>query len=203
MMAEPRWPDIQFAVLCGRPSVNRHLRRFGQTVAHYREFPGSPTWEGIFAVRNGIFRWFLDECDLPWLVMLDDDIVLTAESEPFLASTADATGPRVVGASDGQEVHPHTLSAAALKLSRPAVAALGECWQHPANGSCGCSALFNACLRAGLRPAKAGVVGHRIPVTVLPGPVFVTDSTMATTCSPRVRPSLRRYRPPPACRPNA
>jgi len=174
--AGERWPNIQFAVLRGRPTVNRHLRHFGQTVARYREFPGSATWQGIFAIRNGIFRWFLDECALPWLVMLDDDIVLTAESEPFLASQADVTGPRVVGASDGQEVHPHTLSAAAVKLSRPAVAALGECWHPPADGSCGCSTLFNACIRAGIQPAKAGAVGHRVPVTVFPGPVFVLDA---------------------------
>jgi len=173
------WPDIQFAVLRGRPTVNRHLRRFGQAVAHYREFPGAPTWQGIFAVRNGIFRWFLRECDLPWLVMLDDDIVLTAESEPFLASTADVTGPRVVGASDGQEVHPHTLSAAAVKLSRPAIEALGECWQAPIDESCGCQALFNACLRVGIKPVKAGIVGHRVPVTVFPGRVFVLDRDIA------------------------
>jgi len=176
--ADKRWPDIQFAILRGRPAVNRHLRRFGQSVAYYREFPGSATWQGIFAVRNGIFRWFLDECTLPWLVMLDDDIVLTAESEPFLASQADVTGPRVVGATDGQEVHPHTLSAAAVKLSRPAVAALGECWRPPADGGCGCSNLFSACLRAGFKPAKAGIVGHRVPVTVLPGPKFVLDSNV-------------------------
>ena len=177
--ADKRWPDIQFAILRGRPAVNRHLRRFGQSVAYYREFPGSATWQGIFAVRNGIFRWFLDECSFaktPWLVMLDDDIVLTAESEPFLVSQADVTGPRVVGASDGQEVHPHTLSAAAVKLSRVAVTALGECWQPPADGSCGCPAFFNACVRAGLKPVKAGVVGHRVPVTVFPGPVFVPDA---------------------------
>lgn len=181
-MSDGRWPEIQFAVLRGRPAVNRHLRRFGKTVAHYREFPGSATWRGIFAVRNGIFRWFLDECSVakkaktPWLVMLEDDIVLTAESEPFLTSTADVTGPRVVGASDGQEVHPHTLSAAAVKLSRPAVAALGKCWQAPTDGSCGCHALFKACLRAGIKPAKAGIVGHRVPVTVFPGPAFVLDA---------------------------
>ena len=175
-MSDGRWSDIQFAVLRGRPAVNRHLRRFSQTVAHYREFPGSATWQGIFAVRNGIFRWFLDECDLPWLVMLDDDIVLTAESEPFLASQAEVSGPRVVGASDGQEVHPHTLSAAAVKLSRPAVAALGECWKPPADGNCGCPTLFNACAQTGIKPVKAGAVGHRVPVTVFPGPVFLTDA---------------------------
>jgi hypothetical protein len=174
--ADKRWPEIQFAVLRGRPAVNRHLRRFGQSVAHYREFPGSANWQGIFAVRNAIFRWFLAECALPWLVMLDDDIVVTAESEPFLASTADVTGPRVVGATDGIEVHPHTLSAAAVKLSRPAVAALGACWQPPADGNCGCPILFNACIQASIRPVKAGAVGHRVPVTILPGPVFLLDA---------------------------
>ncbi len=61
--------------------------------------------------------------------MLDDDIVLMADSEPFLASTDDVTAPRVVGAFDGQKVQPHTLSAAAVKLSRAAVAALGKYWQ--------------------------------------------------------------------------
>lgn len=170
------WPDILFAVLKGRPSVNRHLRRFGQTVAHYREFPGSPTWDGTFEIRNAMIWHFLRETNLDWLVMLDDDIVLTAESEPFITSIADVTGPHVVGAADGREAHPTGLASGAVKFSRRALQRLGQFWARPMDGTCGCNQIYNACRKAGLVIAKLGAVGHRVPVTVFPGPVFVLDA---------------------------
>jgi len=171
------YPEIQFAVLKGRPTVNRHLRRFGQSVAHYREFIGSATWKGTFAVRNEIFRWFITETDLPWLVMLDDDIVLTVESEPFILGEADVTGPHVVDAR-GREAHPTGLASGAIKFSRRAVGRLDQCWAAPVDGTCGCNMLYNECRKAGLGVAKAGTVGHRVPVTVFPGPAFVTDEKL-------------------------
>ena len=159
------YPDIQFVVLRGRPTVNRHLRQFGASAAHYREFPGSATWTGTFAIRNEMFRWFLAETDLPWLVMLDDDIVLTTESEMFLLSDTDVAGPHVADAA-GHEAHPTGLATGAVKFSRKAVQSLGSFWAPPTNGGCGCSTLYNACRKAGLVITKAGVVGHRIPMTV-------------------------------------
>jgi len=179
------YPEIQFTVLKGRPTVNRHLRRFGEAVAHYREFLGSATWAGTFAVRNEMFRWFLAETDLAWLVMLDDDIVLTPESEYFVLSEADVTGPRVVGACDGRDAHPTGLASGAIKFSRRAVERLGQFWQPPMDSTCGCNQLYNACRKAGLVVAKFGAVGHRVPVTVFPGPVFILDRDVANLgCQP-------------------
>ena len=172
-----KYPEIQFSVLRGRPTANRHLRRFGEAVAHYREFIGSSTWKGTFAVRNEIFRWFITETDLPWLVMLDDDIVLTIESEPFILNEADVTGPHIADAQ-GREAHPTSLASGAIKFSRRAVELLDQCWAAPVDGTCGCNQLYNACKQAGLQVAKAGVVGHRVPVTVFPGPVFMTDAQL-------------------------
>jgi len=171
------YPDIQFAVLKGRPAVNRHLRRFGQAAAHYREFVGSATWAGTFAVRNEIFRWFIAETDLPWLVMLDDDIVLTDESASFVLSEADVTGPHIADAQ-GREAHPTGLASGAIKFSRRAVEQLDQCWAAPVDGTCGCNMLYNECRKAGLVIAKFGVVGHRVPVTIFPGPTFATDAQL-------------------------
>jgi len=162
------YPDIQFAVLNGRPTVNRHLRRFGDQCANFRVVPGAPTWEGIFAVRNEIMAWFVEETNLPCLVVLDDDIVLDGRSAAFLDSTADVTGPRVVGATDGREVHPGDLSGAAFKLSRRAAHLLQGCWKVPRKGNCGCHSLFVMSKRLGLAVSKAGMVGHRIPMTAWP-----------------------------------
>ena len=169
------YPDIQFVVILGKPSVNRHLRQFGEKCENFRVVPGAPTWAETYKVRNEVVRWFLDKCDKPWLVMLEDDIVLTAESEPFIMSEADVTSPRIVEATYGKEVHQHTMTTAA-KFSRAAVVALGECFRPLPVCACDCQTLYAACRRAGLEPVRAGVVGHRIPVTVFPGPVFMLDA---------------------------
>lgn len=168
--------EIFFGVLNGRPSVNRHMQKTGKILKNYTVFPGAKTHDLVFEVRNEMFRFFLEETNLNWLVMMDDDVVLTKESIPFLLSTADVTGPRVVGEYRGREVHNHTVSAAALKLSRKAVEKLGMFWQKPTRGRCDCTVFYNRCVSVGLKPLRAGTVGHRIPVTVFPGPIFVLDS---------------------------
>ena len=108
--------------------------------------------------------------------MMDDDSVPLAETEPLLQSKADIAGPRVVGRT-GREAHPHCLSAACVKIHRKAVEAIPEPWfRYARKGGCECSWFFHRAYRAGFRPEKVGLIGHRFPVTVLPGPVFKLDS---------------------------
>jgi len=106
--------------------------------------------------------------------MMDDDSVPLAETEPLLRCAADVAGVHVAGRS-GKEAHPHCLSAACLKLSRHAVETIPQPWFGYPKGGCECSWFFGRAYRAGFRPAKVGLIGHRFPVTVLPGPVFKLD----------------------------
>ena len=161
------YPDIQFVVILGKPSVNRHLRQFGETCENFRVVQGAPTWEDTYKVRNEVMRWFIEGSRLPWLVMLEDDIVLDESSRPFIESVADITSPRIVEALGGKEVHRNTITTAA-KFSRKAVEMLGECFAPLPKCGCDCQRLYAACVEKGIRPIKAGLVGHRIPMTAWP-----------------------------------
>ena len=65
-------------------------------------------------------------------------------------------------------LHPGDLSGAAFKLSRRAAHLLQGCWKVPRKGNCGCHSLFVMSKRLGLAVSKAGMVGHRIPMTAWP-----------------------------------
>jgi len=118
-----------------------------------------------------MFRWFLAETDLPWLILVDDDGVLTPASRPLLESTADVTTPHVISTA-GIEGHPTSFVPTACKFSRRAVEALIDAWIVPKKGDCGCNGFHGACIRAGFAPVKAGDIGHIFPVIAWPGPVF-------------------------------
>jgi len=170
-----RYADIQFAVLRGRETVNPWLAAFGGTCANYKEFAGPKTWRETFNTRNEMLQWFLADTTLPWLFMSDDDIVLTLDSKPLLESEADVTTPHVVG-TDGTEGHRRTMATGAIKFSRKAVELLVGKWKAPAS-SCGCNQFHNVCVRAGIQPVKAGIVGHVIPVIAWPGGEYTPQPT--------------------------
>jgi hypothetical protein len=172
------WPEIQLVILAGRETVNPHLRRWADRFDHARTFFGSELPDLLACRRNVVVRWFRDECppSAAWLLMLDDDCVPVAETDELLRCPADVSAARV-WARTGQESHAHTLSAACLKLSRRAVAAIDPPWfrftlapDGMAEQMCECRYFWLKAQRAGLRPVQAGVVGHRFPVTVLPPP---------------------------------
>jgi|GEM_PF-6371640 len=170
------YPNIQFAVLQDR-AMSPHLAAFMDSVAHWRPFTEAVPWGQMHTVRNRAFRWFLEETRVPWLVMCDVDTVWTEASIPLLESMADVASAAFARAGDGQDGHPSTMSVGAIKLSRRAVERLGECWVAPPGpDKCECPAFYQACLAAGLEPVKAGVVGHRVHVTVWPGKCFQLDS---------------------------
>ena len=166
-----RYPTIQFAVLRGHATANPWLVAFGATCEHYTEFQGPSTLAATYGTKRDMFRWFLAETDLPWLILVDDDGVLTPASRPLLESTADVTTPHVISTA-GIEGHPTSFVPTACKFSRRAVEALIDAWIAPKKGDCGCNGFHGACIRAGFAPVKAGDIGHIFPVIAWPGPVF-------------------------------
>jgi len=181
--------DVQLAVLVGR-GCNRFLRRWAERFDHRRFFHGSDLPDMLACRRNRIFRWFRDSCELPWLLMVDDDVVPVAETEALLACPADVAAARCV-ARTGHVAHEHTASAACVKISRRAVAAVRPPWfrftlsdDGAAQRMCECQYFWRKFHRAGLTPVVAGAVGHRFPVTVLPGPEFRFDEELARHDSP-------------------
>jgi len=170
--------EIQLAVLAGR-GVNEHLARWSRRFVNPWKVEGPETIEEVPDARNRIFRAFRDRSDLPWLLMMDDDCVPVAETEELLETQADIAGPRIF-ARTGREAHQHCLSAACIKISRRAVEAIREPWfRFSRRGGCECSWFFNRAYQTGFRPVRAGLIGHRFPVVVLPGddgPVFRFDS---------------------------
>jgi hypothetical protein len=174
-------PAIQLAILV-KPGCrpNRHLRRWSDRFDHRRQWPGSSDRQGIPAARNDLLAWFRDESGLPWLLMVDHDVVPLPETQRLLASDAPIAGPRI-WAKTGAEAHPHGLSAACLKIHRRVVAALRAPWfrYRPRKGQCECAYFIGKARAAGFRPEKVGLVGHRFPVVVCPGengPAFKFDS---------------------------
>lgn len=187
------WPEIQLVVLAGRETVNPHLARWARRFDHARTFLGSELPDLLACRRNHLLRWFRDECppSAAWLLMMDDDCVPVAGTDELLRSPADVASARV-WARTGREAHAHTLSVACLKLSRRAVEAIRPPWfrftlapDGTAERMCECQYFWLKAQRAGLCPVRAGVVGHRFPVTVLPPaddggrPRFLFDSEVA------------------------
>ena len=180
----PRQPavaaaDVQIAVLAGR-KPNEHLARW------MRQFPdpwvseGAPSRAEIPAARNAIVRRYLAVSPRPWLWMLDDDVVPIAATAELLLCPSPVAGARIVSRT-GLEAHPHCLSAACLKVRRDVLEAVGDPWfRYPRAGGCECSWFFHRACCAGFRAVKAGVVGHRFRVVVLPGPSYRLDAEIRT-----------------------
>ena len=105
---------------------------------------------------------FADSGAQLWDMSKRTGIAVEALSE--LDYMAAQTGSSLEGVERGVRIMQKSImgAAAAVKLSRSVVAALGECWQPPSDRGCGCPILFNACIQAGIRPVKAGAA----PVTV-------------------------------------
>jgi len=166
-------PEPSLVMVLGRP--NPLLARWLAARERHTIWPAAETLHRVPAARNAMVRAFLSEPAPDWLVMLDRDIVPVPESAPFFSSPADITSAEIVTRA-GRASHPHTISAAALKIARRALEAIRPPWfGWPREGGCECAWFYGRAYRAGFRPVRAGVVGHRFPVTVLPGPLVRFD----------------------------
>lgn len=141
----------------------------------------------VACMRNQAFKWFRDECTQPWLVMCDDDIVPVDGIEEFLHTDGDIVGARALGRG-GHESHQASFTMAAVKVHRRVIEAMQPPWfafSFSQDGlqlkQCECVYFWRKALDAGFSVVRAGRVGHRFPVTVVPGdtqPSFLFDADL-------------------------
>ena len=179
--------DIQAIIFDSRP-MNPWLSRWLERFEHVRltstaspdEFGGR---DFLASKRNRILKWFLDETRLPWVLLLDDDIVPLDGLEdcpgtwPLVESQADITSARFVN-KGGHEAHraEGDLAMAAVKISRRALERIAPPWSHfdfTEDGvnltHCECDYLADRARAAGFCPVKAGAVGHLATAVLIPG----------------------------------
>ena len=169
------YPDLQLVILEGR-GANRFLRSWSLQFDHRRVLEVSDFRDHVACHRNQVFQWFLDSCRLPWLVLVDDDVVPVPETEELLRSPADFAGARAWGRM-GAPLHPETFSMSAVKVHRRVIQAIAPPWfaftfspDGQRQEQCECLYFQRKVQAAGFQCVQAGTIGHRFPVTVLPGP---------------------------------
>ena len=137
----------------------------------------------ITCKRNSEIKWFLNETKLPWLLMLDDDIIPLdgladcPDTWPLIESDKDVTSARFV-AKAGNEAHGQkgSVAMAAVKISRIALKKMKPPWTHfifnedeTQKVGCECDYFAAKARDAGFFPAKAGAVGHLGTCVLIPG----------------------------------
>ena len=177
--------DACLVILAGR-GCNEFLEEWSQRFA-VKWIMKIKFTDHVAAMRNTALKWFLHERTEPWLVMMDDDIVPLPETEEFIAATGDVVGARNCSRG-GNESHRQSLDMAALKIHRRVVEKIAPPWcqfTYTDDGvdvrRCECLFFFRKVIDAGFRVDKAGKVGHRFPVTVVPGdsgPTFMLDDAV-------------------------
>lgn len=182
------YPDIQLVILEGR-EVNRFLRNWSARFDHRRILSVSGLPDHLASHRNRIFKWFRDECELPWLLTMDDDVVPVLETDELVACQDPVSAPRV-WARAGYEMHPEQISMPSVKVHRQVVEAIQPPWfafSFSEDGTmeelCDCLFFHKKLSEAGYKVTRAGRIGHRFPVTVLPGdgePEFLFDGEVNT-----------------------
>lgn len=183
------YPDIQLVIIEGR-GMNRFLRTWSGRFDHREVLSVSDLPDHVAAHRNRVFAWFRDKCDRPWLLTMDDDVVPVPETDEVLRSEADVAAARGWGRT-GAEMHPgpQEFSMACVKVHRRVVEGLQPPWfqfvftpDGVRQEMCECQYFAKKVREAGFRIEKVGKIGHRFPVTVLPGdgePEFLFDDEAA------------------------
>lgn len=142
-------------------------------------------------MRCRLFKRFLTETRLPWLVMFDgdviplDDLAACPATSPLIRSTKDIASAHFVGRS-GREAHgqPGGLAIAAMKISRTALQRIPAPWAafvFNEDGTkrimCECDFFAARAKEAGYYPVKAGHVAHVVRAAALP----LTEAQKATS----------------------
>ena len=124
----------------------------------------------IHQQRNAVWQQWLTTSTTDWLLMVDDDMIPTALTEPLLSSHRLMAGARYWGRI-GKESHAPDgeVGCGCLRVNRLAADLLGPDPFTPNPGECECSAFCRRCREAGIWPAKLGRIGHCIGVYVMPG----------------------------------
>ncbi len=207
--------DVQVIVFDQRganPYLARWLERFKHVRFTSKVSPDQFNGLDFLAMkRNRQIKWFLSETKLPWLLMMDDDIVpLDGLADcpptwPLVKSDKDVTSARFV-AKAGNEAHGRRgdVSMAAVKISRVALKRIPPPWAHFEFGPdgtiqsrCECDYLAAKAREAGFFPAKAGAVGHIVTAVVIPAPKPSKDAMCRIKLLSQLHAESKK-KPPPA-----
>lgn len=177
---KPELKDIQVIILTDKQE-NELLSSWLVRFPHVRRFKdirvGNPGPFFVQVAQNQSVRWFLDTTDLPWLLLVDDDMVPVSGTGALVESEADvasATYPGQAGGfAHGQAVG--SLGTGILKASRYALEKMGPPWFGVKLSKDGCSLTECVCdwfarraKEAGFYPVKAGICGHIVSYVALP-----------------------------------
>ena len=172
--------DIQVVVFDFR-GIRRHLRLWLDSMAHVKYASDiCPDDKGamyLLAMRRNIAaEWFLKETDLPWLLMVNDNIIPLPAASELLDSKADVAGAHFFSRA-GREGHTGkgVAATACMKISRRALERIPRPWfQHEYNADhtkriqCECNWFCHQAIKAGFYPLKVGMVAHLIEVALIP-----------------------------------
>lgn len=207
--------DIQVVVLDNR-AVNPYLLHWLERFKHVRltskVCPGEfNSLDMVACKRNRAIKWFLNETKLPWLLMLDDDIIPldgladSPDTWPLIESDKDVTSARFV-AKRGNEAHgrPGDVAMAAAKMSRAALKRIKPPWTQFAFNedgtdrvSCECDYFAAKAKEAGFFPVKAGAVGHIVQACVVPVPKPGKDAMCRIKLLSQLHPKGQKKPPVP------
>jgi len=124
---------------------------------------------------NGIVTTFL-KTEYEWVLLLDADIYPTADLDTLLASDFDVAGCAFVGKNSitTHGTEEGVISVGCIKISRRVLEKIKPPWftfelkDSGTSYQCECSYFCAKARAAGFFPLQIGVVGHLIPMVVLP-----------------------------------
>lgn len=186
--------DVQVVVFDTRP-LNGWLQQWLERFKHvwFTSKLDPETFGGkdfLVAKRNRAIKRFLSETKLPWLLMLDDDIIPLdgladcPDTWPLVECDKDVASARFVS-KKGNEAHGRkgNVAMAAVKISRTALKRIKPPWMHftfnedeTQKVHCECDYFAAKARDAGFFPAKVGAVGHITTAVVIPAPKQTKDA---------------------------
>ena len=171
---------IQVVVIDFR-GVRRHLRSWLDTMPHVKMASDicSEDKGAMYLIamrRNIIAKWFLEKTNLPWLMMLNDNVIPLESINELIACDADVAGAHFFSrhGCEGHDVD-GTVSTACIKISRQALKRTATPWfKHAYNADhthrlqCECAWFCDQARAAGFYPVKVGLIAHVIEVALIP-----------------------------------
>jgi len=166
--------DVQVVIPVAPDGViNGHLATWCERHApHYRTWIDGRGRNNLPVIRNDLSGEFLRACALPWLWMIDSDMVPLAETRSILCAS-DALARSCSGPRRGSRdpAHHGGLWCACLLIHRQALAACGPApfgTATLADGQCECLAISATCEAAEIPTSQSGTIGHRFPCIAVP-----------------------------------
>jgi len=172
--------EIQVVVFDFR-GVRRHLRSWLDTMPHVKRASDiCPEDKGAMYLlamrRNIVAKWFLEKSSLPWLLMINDNVIPLESVDELLACEADVAGAHFFSrrGGEGHDVD-GSVATACVKISRRAFERIPPPYfryeyndDHTERLQCECGWFCKQAIAAGFYPVKAGVVAHMIEVALIP-----------------------------------